>query len=70
MGVVTPMILLLCCVVVLAVSIEPKNDTLHDVGSGEDFDDFDYELEQDDTDNDDEDYVDDILEKIGEIDQT
>ena len=68
MGVVTPpMILLLCCVVVLAVSIEPKNDTLHDVGSGED---FDYELEQDDTDNDDEDYVEDILEKIGEIDQT
>ena len=69
MGVVTPMILLLCCVVVLAVSIEPRNDTLDDVGSGGDFD-FDYELEQDDTDNDDEDYVDDILEKIGEIDQT
>ena len=68
MGVVTPMILLLCCVV-LAVSIEPRNDTLDDVGSGGDFD-FDYELEQDDTDNDDEDYVDDILEKIGEIDQT
>ena len=68
---VTPMILFLCCVM-LVVGIEPRNDTLDGFeSSGGDYD-FDYELDQqDDTDDDvDEDYVDDILQKIGEIDQT
>jgi hypothetical protein len=66
---VTPMILFLCCVMVV-LGLEPRNDTLDGFveSSGEDYDDFDYELEQD-TDED-ADYVDEIIQKIGDIDQT
>ena len=64
---VTPMILFLCCVMVV-VGLQPRNDTLDGFeSSGEDYD-FDYELEQD-TDED-ADYVDEIIQKIGDIDQT
>ena len=64
---VRPMILFLCCCVMVVAGLDPRNDTLDVESSGEDYDDFDYELEQVDND---EDYVDEIIQKIGDIDQT
>ena len=63
------MILFLCCCVMVVAGLDPRNDTLDGFveSSGEDYDDFDYELEQVDND---EDYVEEIIQKIGDIDQT